>query len=128
MTRLDALEGLWRLLTKPFRVAAAVFRFLVDMTPRQIESLCTCAILGALVVWNLQDLFLLALARSASRSTEERFFELVADLIEDHSWLTIMGVVAVVLIAWGARHFDVKVRDIELRMARGDHLVDANGE
>lgn len=108
------VRGFLRWLGHPIIVIGRVFKFLADMTPQQIQSISALFMLGGIVSYNVQDLFIVALLRVCTG----RGCDAMADQLSRHHVIVLALVAVVGAIAWGAGWFNLKWREFELRSGR----------
>lgn len=103
-------------LGKPFRAAARSIAFMVDLTPRQMQSLCTLALIGGIMANSFwQYLYVSGVRRAAMSGMpfNSPYFEVATNAVK---WLAMMSggfAMFMCLIAFGADWLRFKMRDIE---------------
>lgn len=107
----------------PFRVMARALMVLVNLTPRQMQALCTLAMIGGIVALSWQNALYVAMVKSAIGSRvafDHPFYEIVLDQARYNSWIIGGFALFMSLIAFGAEWLRVRYKDFEAGTGRGE--------
>lgn len=118
-----AVRGFLSYLGTPLRKCAGALMVLVNLSPRQMQALCTLAMIGGIMA---NSFWIYLYVSGVRRAVDEGmrfdspYFTIALDVVQ---WLAIMSgcfALFMSLIAFGAEWLRVKYRDVELGAGRGD--------
>jgi hypothetical protein len=114
-------ERILHWLGTPFRACAASFRFLVDLSPQQMKSVLTLAMIGGMISLSAQNVWYTFIAKEALHHGEQYlpFFGLIHQQIEFNSYLIGWFALIMGLIVFGADYFRAKWGDKDLGFGKG---------
>ncbi|QDP54396.1 MAG: hypothetical protein Unbinned4120contig1000_48 [Prokaryotic dsDNA virus sp.] len=116
------------MIISPFRALARAIGFLVDLTPRQMQSLCTLSLIGGIIANSFWIyLYVLGVRREAKAGMpfDSPYFEVALDVVQ---YLAIMSggfALFMCLIAFGADWLRIKYKDFEAGTGRGEDAAEA---
>lgn len=114
------LTAIGRGLGYPFRACGAACRFLIDLTPGQMKSLLTLAMIGGIVAISGQNVWYLFMAKAALHAHgHKEFFDLVTEQMKFNSYLQAWFAFIMGMIVFGADYVRAKFLGHELGLGRG---------
>lgn len=123
MTKTQRLQSVLRWSATPFRAAARAIGFLVDLTPQQMQSLCTLSLIGGIIAnsfWIFLYVTGVRREAAAGMSFDSPYFAVALDVV---MYLSIMSggfALFMCLIAFGADWLRIKYKDFEAGTGRGE--------
>lgn len=121
MTKTQRLQSVLRWVATPFRAVARAIGFLVDLTPQQMQSLCTLSLIGGIIANSFWIyLYVMGVRREARNGMpfDSPYFEVALDVVQ---YLAIMSggfALFMCLIAFGADWLRIKYKDFEAGTGR----------
>lgn len=105
----------------PFRAISASCQFLVDLTPQQMRSVFSLAMIGGMISLSAQNVYYTISAKNALHDGERYipFFNLIHEQIKFNSYLTGWFALIMGLLVFGADYFKAKWGDKEAGFGKG---------
>lgn len=112
---MEYLSNFWHWIGTPFRFLGHAVRSAADMTPGQIRSFYSFAMIGGMIWFSFTNLYLIAKAEKAAQDNLN-WFHLLTEQIRFGSIIIICLAVIMGLVVWGATRFMLDVTKKRLEM------------